>query len=189
MMGGGDDNFPTDSDPLGAELYDPRSNQWLVVPDTPVGMAGHSATLLPDGRVLLGGTDAGLLLFHPATDGWSWAQPPLAASGAHTVTVLGDGNVLIVGGQQATWAGSSIHFHTLDRTERFDPASGTWSLAPNLNQPRYLHTATLLDDGRVLVVGGLVNGSRNTSSFVPGAEIFVPDFAICEKNHYILCGP
>src|SRR4029079_14103346 len=47
MMGGGDDNFPTDYAPLGAELYDPRSNQWLVVPDTPVGMAGPSATPPP----------------------------------------------------------------------------------------------------------------------------------------------
>jgi hypothetical protein len=58
------------------------------------------------------------------------------------VTRLGNGRVLVVGGvDEAT-------------TELYDPPTGTWIPAGTLHQPRWLHVAVRLVDGRVLVAGG-----------------------------------
>ena len=64
----------------------------------------------------------------------------------HTATRLADGRVLIAGGAN----GSA----TLNQTELYDPASGTFSAAANMNTARADHSATLLADGRVLIAGG-----------------------------------
>jgi N-acetylneuraminic acid mutarotase len=52
----------------------------------------------------------------------------------------------------------------LASTEIFNPMQGGWHLAAPLPQTRFSHTASLLPDGRVLVVGGIVDGriSRST---------------------------
>ena len=42
----------------------------------------------------------------------------------------------------------------LTSVELYDPASGTWSGGPDMSWTRYRHTATMLEDGRILVVGG-----------------------------------
>jgi len=39
-------------------------------------------------------------------------------------------------------------------SELYDPVTDTWALTGSLKEPRGYHTATLLLDGRVLVVGG-----------------------------------
>ena len=59
-----------------------------------------------------------------------------------TATPLADGRVLVVGGVRET------------STELYDPATGTWSPGGVLNQPRWLHAAVRLADGRVLVASG-----------------------------------
>src|SRR5262249_25207226 len=71
----------------------------------------------------------------------------------HTATLLTDGKVLVVGG---TNGNSSSNF--LNSAELYDPVTGTWSTTGSLNTPRYLHTATLLANGKVLVVGGDIDG-------------------------------
>jgi hypothetical protein len=92
---------------------------------------------------------------------------------AHTATLLRDGRVLVVGGRQLTWdTASSIHAGTLASVEVFDPATATWASGPALHEARSAHTATLLTDGRVLVVGGF---SESTSDYVVhSAELFDP---------------
>ena len=45
-------------------------------------------------------------------------------------------------------------------------ASGTWTPTSNMPEPRVLHTATLLGDGRVLVAGGLGDGGILASAEV-----------------------
>jgi hypothetical protein len=61
----------------------------------------------------------------------------------------------------------------MSRTELYDPATGAWTPAQPLRTGRYSHTATLLDDGRVLVAGGY-NPNSNTGLILSSVEIYDP---------------
>src|SRR2546429_191890 len=62
-------------------------------------------------------------------------------------TAANNGLVLLAGGQN-----SSVR--ALASSELYDPVAVTFSAAANLNTGRYSHTATLLNDGTVLIAGG-----------------------------------
>jgi hypothetical protein len=88
----------------------------------------------------------------------------------HTATLLPDGRVLIVGGAVIDEGGRTVHASA----EIFDPNTGQFRLlegpgAPQ--QPRVFHTATLLQDGRVLVAGGEYDAGSGRQVNRP-AEIF-----------------
>jgi Big-like domain-containing protein/galactose oxidase-like protein/Kelch motif protein len=127
--------------------------------------AFHTATLLPNGKVLVAGgiTNSVTLpsseLYDPATGTWSATGNLNSAHGAHTATLLTNGKVLVVGGD-ATRASSEL----------YDPATGTWTTTGSLNIKREEHTATLLDSGKVLVVGG----SSDNSDGIASAELYDP---------------
>jgi hypothetical protein len=126
----------------------------------------HAAARLPSGRVLvMGGSPerpvespiaaepavATSELFDPATGTWAVAAPMHWPRAWHTATVLSDGRVLVVGG-----VAQSASFEETPRAEIFDPATSEWTpTAEGTTQARAGHTATLLDDGRVLIVGGM----------------------------------
>src|SRR5919109_3635066 len=105
----------------------------------------HTATLLPNGKVLVAGGDNGkqLLnsaeLYDPATGAWSSTGNLNAARALHTATLLPNGKVLVAGGA-----------YNLNSAELYDPVTGSWSSTGNLNTARFVHTATLLPNGRVL---------------------------------------
>ena len=66
-----------------------------------------------------------------------------------TATLLNDGTVLVAGGSDLA------NQETLDSAEIYNPATGTFTLLSNtLNTARVGHTATLLNNGQVLIVGG-----------------------------------
>jgi N-acetylneuraminic acid mutarotase len=79
------------------------------------------------------------------------------------VVALSDGKVLLIGGRDGTTRHASV--------EIYDPATNTWSATGSLATARSLHSATLLENGRVLVVGGTSDGS----SGLPTTEIYNPD--------------
>lgn len=139
-----------------AEVYDPASDSW-----TPTGPMLHSrqqmeAVLLLDGRVLVVGgvvgnaVSATAEIFDPATNTWSGTASMSAIRTDHTLTLLSDGRVLVAGGVYK-WGGTVA----IDAVEIFDPATGTFSAAAPMNHARARHTATILADGRVLVVSGI----------------------------------
>lgn len=78
----------------------------------------------------------------------------------HSATALPDGRVLLIGGADdsldASGEGAGARRLTATATtEIYDPSLGTFSPAGPLNVARMMHTATLLPDGRVAVVGGV----------------------------------
>jgi hypothetical protein len=87
----------------------------------------------------------------------------------HTATVLPDGRVLIAGG---VWQdGQDVR--VLSATEMFDPSAGEFTSLGSMGDPRTEHTATLLRDGRVLLVGGIDYGT-NASVPVSSAVLYEP---------------
>src|SRR2546425_830579 len=120
--------------------------QVVATPDLQIARAGHTATLLADGRILIvgGETASGPVsqaeIFDPASGGFSVVGSSVVARADHTATLLGDGRVLIAGGR---------HFTTLlDAMELFEPVTGSFVPLPlTLRRPRAGHSATVLADG------------------------------------------
>lgn len=131
----------------------------------------HTATELPNGRVLIaGGFDGSVAMnttrfYDPITRNPS-AGPDLPGPNrmGHTATLLRNGQVLIAGGSNGNSGSSSTH-----STMTFDAGTGQFMAAGNLVSARSQHTATLLQDGRVFVMGGDQNGTA-----ISVAEIYDP---------------
>ena len=130
----------------------------------------HSATLLPDGRVLIAGGGAGNAsiltsaeIYDPGTGTFRAAASMTAARRMHTATLLPDDRVLIVGGYGAGGV--------LASAELFDPRTGTFTATGSLNTARGGHTAILLSTGKVLIVGGY---GWNTYPDIAPAELYDP---------------
>jgi len=137
---------------------------------------GHSASLLPDGRVLVAGgssvaTDKETFWetteFYEPETGLFVRGPSMAmVRKDHTATVLLDGRVLLAGGLGILNEGTVT---TLRVGVVYDPATDTFSGPLRMDQSRAHHTATLLADGRVLLAGG-----TGDSNVLASTEIFDP---------------
>jgi photosystem II stability/assembly factor-like uncharacterized protein/N-acetylneuraminic acid mutarotase len=115
----------------------------------------HTATLLPNGKVLVaGGTGptscstsptATAELYDAASGTWSATGNLIAARSHHTATLLQDGQVLVAGGYDSK--------ASLNSAELYDPATGTWRPTGSFNTILYAGSVTLLSNGTVLAVG------------------------------------
>ena len=152
------------------ELYDPATGIWTTTNSMNNLRLWPSATVLPNGKVLLAGGDNfnGVLsvceLFDPATGTWT-PTGPMNAARIHEVSVLlPNGKVLVAGGSgpsgnDAGWISSA---------ELYDPTTQTWTNLPPMSTPRAWATGTLLPSGKVLVAGGYASGQLSS------AELFDP---------------
>jgi hypothetical protein len=168
VAGGQDSNFfPLAS----AELYDLASGNWTTTGSLTTARYDQTATLLDNGTVLVaGGFDSSYNpsvsaeLYDSASGTWTATGSMHNARVTHTATLLDPGEVLVAGGFKNTTTRGSVFLHS---AELYDPASGTWTATGSMATARGEHTATLLDNGKVLVAGGF-DGNNILSS----AELF-----------------
>ena len=163
-------------------ILDPR---WTSTATTMTAhRQGHTATTLPSGKVLVtGGSDgtnalSSAELYDPTTKSWSVTGGFGGVRQLHTAVLLGtnsnsqtSGKVLIAGGWNAGTLASGAAVNT---AQLYSPSAGTWIAATGLgtNQQRYLHTATVLANGQVLVAGGMSGTALSTT--LDSALVFDP---------------
>lgn len=152
LVAGGLDNKTDPASPMaGCELFDPVTRKWSPTGSMIEARHTHSATLLATGKVLVAGDNGNLLesseLYDPKTGRWSLTGKLSGVRGAdHACLSLPGGKVAVLGG----WDGMDA----VKEIETYDPNTGKWELAGKMKIPRAQFTATLLTDGRIIVVGG-----------------------------------
>jgi hypothetical protein len=157
LLAGGQSGLSPTSFLSSLEVYDPATGVFTALASSmATARTGHTATLLPDGRVVFAGGHghtAGELLslataewFDPGTAQCHPIRSELSASRVgHTATSLGDGRLLLTGGG-ADEASSA-------ESEQLDPGDLVVTES-TMSVGRNLFTASTLLDGRVLLVGG-----------------------------------
>jgi hypothetical protein len=163
------------------EVYDPSSGRFRAVADVSADGRDVDLVMPYDGRIhrydMTTGTAVDITPEDPEVIeayGFRCRELPFDCRGGMTVATLADGRILLVGGYEVLldsgWPG-------VDRTtaEVFDPTSGSRHATGPTTETRVRHTATLLADGRVLVIGGEDRrGEAETRVILGSAEVFTP---------------
>ena len=150
-----------------AELYDPATGKFQPTGEMNERRVGQIAVLLRTGKVLIaggwvgqGGTDLAEL-YDPATGKFTTISKMTMRRGRPSATVLKNGDVLIAGGEVED-------NEPVESAEIFRANALSFQATGSMHHARVAHTATLLEDGRVLVTGGY-SGQVSAS-----AEVYDP---------------
>ena len=153
---------------------------WTATGSLGAARSLHSATLLPNGKVLAaGGTIfnggaytvlASAELYDPASGIWTATGNLVDARAQQPETLLPNGKVLIAGGNPCFGSSSCVSASA----QLYNPATGTWTFTGSLKSARTRHIMTLLPNGKVLAAGG---GSIN-NIYLRSAELYDPTSGI-----------
>jgi len=158
-----------------AEIYDPGTGMFSATGSLGTGREGHSATLLTSGKVLVAGgaTSTGFLfttlasaeLYDPVAGTFS-ATGSLNTARSAPATLLNNGQVLLEGGGSLSGGVLAV----LTSAEIYDPTAGTFAFTGSLNTARANNSATLLQNGKVLIAGG----TDSIGILLASAELYDP---------------
>ena len=180
-----------------AELYDPSSGRWTLTSAMRHRRNGAMGAKLADGRVMVMGgyEDESSLrflrsaeIFDPTRGTWTLTSEASREIGNAGMVRLSDGRVLLAGG--VTRVGGKDTSRA--EAEIYDPATDTWAPTGSMATPRSQFPLLLLDDGRVLAVGGVL---RPQGKALAEAETFDPTsgtwspagrLAVQRWNHRVL---
>ncbi len=162
-----------------AEIYNPNANTWTPTGSMNVRRALATATLLPNGQVLVAGgrwcPDAPPAtcnftfrsdtaeLYDPATGTWTPTGSMTQARHTTGSVLLQDGRVIVPAGFTNNGNGNNA--------DTYNAGTGTWTATSNLNVARARQGAMLLQDGRVMVVGGFP-ATQTTEIYNPSTNVW-----------------
>jgi hypothetical protein len=155
-----------------AELYDPETGTFTPTGSMTTPRYMPTATLLSNGKVLIAGGNSGseatatAELYDPATGIFTATGSMTISRHVPTATRLNDGKVLVAGGWTAGATG-----HVVDTAELYEPTTGTFTTTGNMTTGRSSQTATLLNDGKVLLTGGNLG---HWGAVLASAELYDP---------------
>jgi hypothetical protein len=118
-------------------------------------------------------------LYNPATGRWAVTGSMATPRVSHTETLLPNGEVLVAGGIvgfNCSIAAGCMPIYTAT-AELYNPATGKWTTTSSMTTPRSDQGATLLQDGQVLVAGGIQNfpgQTTNSPYWLASAELYDP---------------
>ena len=150
-----------------------NSGTWANTGNMNVSRAGHSATLLLNGQVLVAGGEnstAGQTsaeLYNPITGKWTLTGSMAIGRYAHSAVLLSSGEVLVAGGIVSTNIQGIVSYTAT--AELYNPSTGQWTTTGNMSTPRFAHGVALLQSGQVLVAGG-----ANANGLLATAELYEP---------------
>jgi hypothetical protein len=164
-----------------SELYNPSTGAWTTVGEMTIPRSFLTTTLLPNGKVLAAGgrihtgpdyfdfkAIALADLYDPATRKWSATGTMAVSRTDHSASLLANGQVLVAGGTTVDFNGV-----TVASAELYDPATGAWTGTGSMLLGRETHTATVLQNGQVLVAGGDFYDGVNFG-FLAESELYDP---------------
>ena len=168
LVTGGDSGNDFSTPLATAEIFDISTGMFTPTGNMVNARAGHTATLLANGKVLVAGGSSGdaAELFDPATGEFTASGSMETPRTNDTATLLKNGDVLVTGGDDASG-------NPVATAELFDPTTGMFTPSGSMSVARAAHTATLLTSGEVLVTGGRSSGVANTT-VIASAELFDP---------------
>ncbi len=147
------------------ERYNVGSGTWSTLTPSLTGRNGHAAALYATSsgavRMMVTGgyntASAILASGELGTGTGAWTSTTYGGSSFkrtnHTLTRLNNGRLLMTGGYGGSQSNSFLASGRI-----FNPSNGNWNGGGNLGTGRKDHTATLLNDGRVLLAGGIGSG-------------------------------
>jgi hypothetical protein len=171
------------------DIFDPASNTFSSTTTKGTEAIFLTATLLVDGRVLVAGGDVSFVnscldpphsvasasIFDTGSASFSATGDMSSPRAEHTATVLGDGKVLVAGGEDFSARASACvpgqTLNVLASAELYDPVHGAFALTSSMITARSRHTATLLANGDVVVIGG-IDASPAGAYFLASAELY-----------------
>lgn len=161
-----------------ADIYNPKTKKFKPVGKMVYYRWEDTATKLKNGKILVtGGRDGNkssknTQLYNPATRKFEKGPDMNFSRIDHAATLLQDGRVLITGGQEFDLMRKKLPLaSSIGQSEIYDPKTNKFTIAPNLNISRFKHSAILLNDGRVLIIGGFRFGKNE---ILTHAEVFDP---------------
>ena len=134
------------------EAYDPATDTWTQKGDMPRSI-GAGASSVVDGKIYVFGGYGGSRRvdeYDPSTDTWTTKSEMPTARHALSTSAL-DGKIYAIGGYYAPFVTGYLGVGTV---EVYDPATDTWTTAPDMPAGRFGPRSSVVD-GKIYVIGGM----------------------------------
>ena len=157
-----------------SEIYDPKTKKCRFIKNDFVLSHLYRAILLEDGNVLItaGISNQNSIIFNTQKESFTYIDRFNNKRIDYSLILLKNGDILVTGGISS----DENSYKTAKSAEIYNPQTEQFTLIGNMNIARKNHKMILLNDGRVLILGGgyELSGKNSDWKRVYNAEIYNP---------------